>query len=438
MRYSKRINLFLMCICLFIIIQISSFQSVKINEINNIISNGLDNQLFDRISVIYVNGSFYEMGYQLGAQIAVEINETIRGFHHHFEQLGIPFQAFLDLWETQVPYVPHQVIDYTEGIADGSGLPLEYIATLWVYDGVLYNKCSSFAVWGDASVDGKLYQARSLDGPGSIQDPVSGKFAQENAVLIVGEPDEGYAFCYPTFAGYVVEGGMNAAGVTVCNLWSPNTDGCESGSPMGVRLFEALYSASSADEAIEVLTTNKTFGYNFLACDGSMPMGYVVETTANLTYVGGWNDASEDIAPFWTIKDSIRRSNCYLDPQLVAMQREIYSPRAFRYIFNVLPGGVMWYHSWLRYKSMGKGIEQWYSDIDLNLSMGILRKVYHGGYDLMWFVMNQIYNPMQAWWQWAACPQTGDFQVSFASADNLAYDEPVYSFNLFEILSSPP
>jgi hypothetical protein len=87
---------------------------------------------------------------------------------------------------------------------------------------------------------------------------------------------------------------------------------------------------------------------------------------------------------------------------------------------------------------MGNAIERHNSEIDLNLTMKILRQVYHGGYDLIWFIMNKIYNPMQAWWQWAASPLTGDILISFANRENLAYDTTIHEFNLYEILSSPP
>ena len=438
MKVPFRITLSILISSVLLFSQVYSIQSEDSNNKFDNLINHAWRSTTDQITVVYINGSFYEMGYQLGYLLASEINETIRGFHHHYEQLGIPYQAFIDLWKQQEPYIPQQIIQYTLGIANGSGLPFLEIATLWVYDGVLYNKCSSFVVWGNTSKDGRLYHVRSLDGPGSIQDPITGKYVQENAVLIVGNPDEGQPFCYPTFAGYVVEGGMNAKGITVCNLWSPNTDSTIFGSPMGVRLFQALYSSESANEAIHILTTNKTFGYNFLVGDANIPAAYAVETTANQTYIGTWDNYSENIQPFWTIKESIRRSNCYLDPDLADTQRSLYSPRSLRYIFNTLPMGVAWYHSWLRYISMGKAIERYNTQIDLNLSVTMLRKVYHGGYDLIWFVLNKIYNPMQAWWQWAACPETGDILLSFASKEKLAYDTPVYAFNIFQILTSPP
>jgi hypothetical protein len=40
--------------------------------------------------------------------------------------------------------------------------------------------------------------------------------------------------------------------------------------------------------------------------------------------------------------------------------------------------------------------------------------------------------------QWVACPKTGEIVVSFASAKKNAHQNPVYYFNLFELLNSEP
>jgi hypothetical protein len=328
-------------------------------------------------------------------------------------------------------------MDYLQGTADAIGVDLEDIGFIWIWEGVLYYKhCTSFAIWGDATKSGELIHIRSLDGLGYLEDPVTGMYSQEFPVLVVCNPEEDNAFLYPTNAGYSVEDGFNEKGVSVCNLWSANNDITPNGSPMGVRLFEALYMADNADEAIKIITSNKTFGYNYIICDGKIPKGYAVETTANFTYIGSWNNSSEKTYPFYQMKDVIRRSNCFIDPTLAATQRDIYNPRSIIYLLKWKKnyGSV---NSWFRYKAMSNGIQRLYGNINLMNAIGIMRNLYWGKYNFFWLLLT-LRARMFAEWQWAACPITGDMLLSYISRDNLAFENDYYHFNLFELLERNP
>jgi hypothetical protein len=351
--------------------------------------------------------------------------------------LGITIEDFQNIWDIQKNYISQKTLDYMQGTADALGLELKDIGFIWIWEVVLYYEhCTSFAFWGDATQSGELIHVRSLDGLGYLEDPITGMYSQEFPVLVVCNPEDDNAFLYPTNAGYSVEDGFNEKGVSVCNLWSVNNDMTPYGSPMGVRLFEALFMADDANDAIEIITSNKTFGYNFIVCDGKIPKGYAIETTANFTYIGSWDHPSEDTFPFFQMKDVIRRSNCYIDPTLAATQRNIYNPRSLVYLLKWKEnyGSV---NSWFRYKAMSNAIQKLYGDINLKNAIGIMRNLYEGKYNFFWWLMS-LRAHLFAEWQWAACPKTGDMLLSFISRDNLAFENKLYYFNLFELLEKNP
>jgi len=278
----------------------------------------------DDVSLLYLNGSFYQMGLQLGSLIQEEFSINYRAFHSYYEDMGISKTKLINLWHKQKSYVPIEVKEFIHGCADAMNLSFDDVACIWVAEGAAYtHHCSSFAAWGNATVSGELIHARSLEFPLTIKDPVTGSMIQDYPVIVIADPDDHLAFTYPTYAGYVIEDGMNEEGIAISNMWSPNNDQTSYGAPMGIRIFEALYKASSADEAIDILTSKRTYGYNFIVSDAKVPIGYAVETTASKSYAGTWDDPSEQIAPFWPIEDVVRRSNCFLDPNLALEQRTV-------------------------------------------------------------------------------------------------------------------
>ena len=193
------------------------------------------------------------------------------------EENGYFYHRFDEVWNIQKKYVSDKTLDYIDGVADGADVSPWRIGYMWIWEGVMYPMgCTSFAVEGLGTKSNNLIHVRSLDGHGYLEDPVTGIYAQEAPVLVVCDPIEDFAFMYPSVAGYFVEDGINERGISVCNLWSVCSDNTLYGSPMGVRLFEALYSSSNASQAIEIITSNNTFGYNFIVCDGQKNDAYVI------------------------------------------------------------------------------------------------------------------------------------------------------------------
>ena len=390
------------------------------------------------ITIVHIKGSFYEMGYQYGFLLHDDILRNLRGLITLLDFFNVTIDDCKELWDIQKNYIRQESINYIQGTADALDLDLEDYAFMWVFEGIFYSLCTSFAAWGPATTDHELIHVRSMDGPWVLYDPITHEAVQDYPVLVVADPDEGHAFLYPTYAGYVVEDGFNDQGISMCSIWSPNySDRTIYGAPMGIRTLEVLYSASTAEEAITIVTSNETFGYNFVICDGKKPEGYAVETTANQSYAGTWNDSSETHPPFWKIDHVIRRTNCFLNTTLAALQREIYNPRDFRYAFNLIPN-YGWFPIWSRFKAASTGVERTWGRVELENALQILRKVYQGGYTLFWLLICKKQGDIETWWQWSICPRTGDILISFATSQQYAFHNPYTHFNLYELLESEP
>lgn len=389
------------------------------------------------ITIVYLNGSFYEMGYQLGSLIKEEYTINKRAFLHFYQKEGITYTDLTNLWDIQKYYIPDETIDYIQGAADALNVSFYDVASVWVAEGAAYCRCSSFAAWGDATKNGKLIQMRSLEFPLTIKDPQSDNYVQNSPIIVVADPEgeEYNAFIYPTFAGYVVEDGVNDKGIAIGNMWSPNQDQTMNGAPMGARLFEVLFRASSAQDAIGIITSDRTFGYNFIISDAKVPIAYAVETTASRTYSGTWNDPSESFAPFWPITHVVRRTNCFLDPSIAKTQRSHYNPHHLSYWMGLLKSNPEpWVVIWNHYKALSKGIESLHGDLDVNNTVYMVRDVYHGGYDPIWNMILKLNSEWTTWWQWTTCPASGEIKISFADEKTSAHHNPVFSFNFLKTI----
>ncbi|OYT29130.1 hypothetical protein B6U98_03205 [Thermoplasmatales archaeon ex4572_165] len=389
----------------------------------------------NKVSLLYINGTFYEMGFQLGSLMKNEFLINYRAFTSYYEKQGFGKSELIQLWKKQESFITNEVKDYIQGTADALSIPFDDFACIWVAEGAAYtHRCSSFSAWGDATYSGGLIHARSLEFPLSIEDPITRSYVQDYPIIIIADPDDYYAFTYPSFAGYVVEDGMNEQGIAISNMWSENNDQTDIGEPMGIRIFEALYSASTIDDAIDILTSDKTYGYNFIISDAKVPVGYAVETTANKYYAGTWDDPVEQIKPFWAIKDVVRRSNCFLDPDLAKEQRDIYKPNQLNCYLRLLLNGEPWAAVWLHYKALSIGLEDSWGKIDLINSITLIRSVYHGQYDPLWKLILSFREDWKTWWQWVAEPETGVFSISFADGETSAHWTPILTFDLLESL----
>lgn len=397
----------------------------------------------ENITILHVNGSYYQMGFQHGYLLQTEVQQNVRAFLHYAEEY-LPMADLLKLWNISQPYVPPQYIQEIQGIADGANISFDDIVAAIMAVEYSDHGCFGIAAWGSATLDGTLYHARSFDLPSNIQDPVSGKYAHENTVLIVRNPQNGSASLSPSVAGsFHTGGGMNdhgvCLGIQIC--WSK--DQTFQGTPYHFRVQQVLDSATTAEEAVQILNTNRTHGFNFVVSQADPAYGLVLEQTANLTYVGMYNDSVESTPPFWAIEHVARRTNVFIDPAIAATQRKRYDPTGFIGFLNLLffQKSCPFFAVYQLYRSVSKSINLSWGSLTLNETINVLQN----GYRAKGFPMLQVIKffgrgtgMAEAWNQWVACGQTGDMVVSFATHNTLAFQTEPHYVNFYKLLNAVP
>jgi len=250
--------------------------------------------------------------------------------------------------------------------------------------------CFGISAWGNATKDGKLYHTRSFDQPFNIKDPVTGKYAHENSVLIVRHPDNGYASLSPSIAGSMHGGGgFNEQGIAIGQQVCWSRDYTLHGIPGQFRVQMVLDHASNISEAVEILTTKKDLGWNFIVSDSKTPIGYAVETTANYTYFGTYNNPTEGNHPFWNIDSVVRRTNFFINTDTANTQRNNYNPSGLLSFIKLVLRTDVFFAVWRSYKVVSQGIEKNWGFMDLNNTMTMLRKCYSGKTDFLLHLMRQ-------------------------------------------------
>jgi len=394
----------------------------------------------DNVTILHVNGSNYQMGYQHGYLLREKVQENIRAFLH-FANTSISYDWLLAKWDTMSVYVPQEYKDELQGIADGANISFNDISVSIAAIEYADHGCYGIAAWGPATIDGKLYHARSFDLPSTIQDPVTGRYAHENTVLVVRKPTNGSASLCPSIAGsFHTGGGINehgvALGIQIC--WSK--DQTFQGNPYHFRVQQVLDYATSAEDAIRIVNTNRTHGFNFIISQASPPEGFIVEQTANLTYVGTYNDSVESKHPFWGIDHVVRRTNVFIEPTIAFTQRKRLDPTGFIGFLNLLlykKTNCPFFAVYQLYSSVSNKINASWSTMDLNETMRVLQNGYRADHNILLRlieILGKGTGMAEAWNQWTACPDTGDIVVSFATHYKMAFKTEPHYFNLYQLL----
>jgi hypothetical protein len=395
------------------------------------------------VKILHLNGSYYEMGYQHGFLLSDEIGEVLRAQLVALEDMGFSFERILDVWNIMDDYLPVEYIDEMRGMADGAGMSFEEIVVLnlisAVFNLAIGDACCEISLWGDATVDGKLLHVRSWDWNLNIIDPETGTHLQENTVIIIRNPTVGYASVIPDFAGAIsVWHGINEKGIVVgensCMTW----DITHHGISQCFRMRMAIDRSASGEEAINILTSNRTCGTNFILSDANVPIGYALDQTANFSYVGTWDDPIEGTCPFWQIKDVVRRLSIYIDPACAAVEydRFQYNPSGLiSFLYSMFKNSHIWY-TWTHYRALSDQVERYYGTLDVNSTMTALREEYTGKSNFIMYLTTKIIGLWQCLYQWVVCPETGEMVISFASPDTRACSEPLHYFNIYELLEA--
>lgn len=277
-------------------------------------------------NVIYVSGSWYEIGYQYGEQceetLARSISLFLPSVANQFGSLDVAREhtdKYLDLIEKEMP----ELIDMWEGMADATGIDYETICLA----ALSYNpeeatkadadqekaengECSTTMAWGDATKDGRLIAGIQAD---------NGRTNSYYEPAVVVYPEKGNAFITygSSRVGIVSNGVMNEKGlvITACSGQENAKGDYGDGTPVVAEVFHLAWKCDTAEEAKDMYVedTGPGTGENCIIADPS-GTAYVIEHTARKDSVRKSGDFGE--------KDYIVSSNGYLTDD---MQKSLWT-----------------------------------------------------------------------------------------------------------------
>jgi len=305
------LNRFLLLLVGAFLIQISCGQTVK--GYRTSIGSGTD-----KISVVVVHGSPYEMGRAIGKLMQVEIQACMSTFLSTAESM-LPERfnaAALDsAWTAVTPYVQNHFKEELRGVADGANVDLKTLQRAHAIPLLGDYACSGVMVWGAASANKHLYQIRNLDF-------IMEGHLQDYPLIIVYNPDQGIPHVVPTFAGYIAaHTGMNAQGIVLGEKGaSPKTEFPYDldGTHFSTLFRDLLYGANTLDEVLTTIKSTKLIKrYYLYVSDGKEPTRGAAKirvSTPDSIKLTIWkdNDPQDEVAPavlenaiYYTMKNDV-------------------------------------------------------------------------------------------------------------------------------------
>ena len=259
----------------------------------------------DSINVLYVGGTPYEIGYWHGYLLSAQCK------HNRDTMLASAYTeldraTLLAMWAMMEPYVSDELKQEMQGLADGSGIPMEDVYVMHTIPDASEFHCSAFNAFGPATANGHMLQMRILDW--SIDTGI-----QDNPLIIVADPVGGHRYANISFCGFIGSiAGMSTAGIGVSEMGDDFDYNNEtlSGIPMPFLLRNVIAHATSLEEAIQMMqSAHRTSSLWYVVGDaeaqdartfqtspvmfntwgpGEMPDPY--EPLANVCYIGHYMD----------------------------------------------------------------------------------------------------------------------------------------------------
>jgi hypothetical protein len=252
------------------------------------------------ITVLYVSGTPYEMGYEHGRLLADQVRATIRDVQAGADKFlpkelrnskwisrrdedDIIGELLHRAWNMMEPYTPKEDLEEMAGLAAGSGVPLDLIHQMHAIPDVGETSCSGMVAKGSATRDGHVYQLRILDYGANFN-------LQRRPLITVYRPTTDNANQYVTigWVGFVgAVSGVNEKGVALSEMGFGVPPGGKTlaGTPMPFLLKNVLRYADTADEGAAIIrAVRRTNSYvYFLGDKRDEPIGMVTSAQRCLT-----------------------------------------------------------------------------------------------------------------------------------------------------------
>jgi len=221
------------------------------------------------VNVLHVYGNPYQMGWAHGVLLKNQIQQLIPSFMEYataaitqtakaaptfFPQYILdiiqksgPLAALDSIYTTTAPYTSIDFFLEIQGMAEGAEFDYQTLLRMHMFPELIKASCSIVGAWGDASVDGNLFQLRALDW--GIDNPLV-----NYPTFIVYHPEQGNGgpFSVLSWSGFIgsLTGYSQRMGVSE-KVWLGYTGSYSyTGTPFYFLMRDIIQHDSSIDEAL--------------------------------------------------------------------------------------------------------------------------------------------------------------------------------------------
>jgi hypothetical protein len=178
-----------------------------------------------------------------------------------------------------------------DALASAAGLPREEVRIANFFPELFH--CSGFALFGKATVGGKMYHGRILD-------YLRGMGLEQNATVIVFQPDQGNAWVNVGYAGFVGSvTAMNEKHVAIGEMGGRG-EGNWDGKPMAQLVREVMEKANTLEEAVAIMRKGpRTCEYYYVISDAKTKRAVGIAATPD-KFETIWPGESHKLLPHGT------------------------------------------------------------------------------------------------------------------------------------------
>jgi hypothetical protein len=258
-------------------------------------------EIHDGTRVLFLKGTPVEMGRQHGELLRGEVRDMVRrilygvGVGSSFAK-GEWFFGTIERCQARIArHVEPRHLLEMDALASAAGCDAEEIRLANFFPELFH--CSGFALLGDATADGHLYHGRVLD-------YMKGVGLEQNAVVIVSQPDQGHAWVNVSYAGFTGSvTAMNDAKISIGEMGGRG-EGNWDGKPMAQLVREVMEKADTLDEAVEIMrSSRRTCEYYYVIADGKAKRAVGIKATPEIFEVVGPGEAHPQLDS--PVKDAV-------------------------------------------------------------------------------------------------------------------------------------
>ncbi|HXE55011.1 MAG TPA: C45 family peptidase, partial [Tepidisphaeraceae bacterium] len=234
-------------------------------------------EMIDGTRVLFLKGSPAGMGHQQGVLLSKQLHDVCNrilygvGVMSSFDT-GRWFFGEVESAEARLePYMDKRYLAEMDAMADAAGMDHQE-ARLANFFPELFH-CTGFSLFGKATSDGHMYHGRVLD-------YLRGVGLEQNAVVMIYQPDYGNAWVNCGYAGFIGSvTAMNEKGISIGEMGG-NGYGNWDGKPMAELVREVMEKANTLDEAVQIIRDSpRTCQYYYVISDGKTKQAVGIAAT---------------------------------------------------------------------------------------------------------------------------------------------------------------